>query len=425
MSFNKTNLTQVSVSTASGSLEKFSKTDGVNVPLVCVPAERWWCSCAMNVPSGPYCIEHRWGKDAHYNPAQPEKDALAAPGLMIAPACRKIAYCVAAQAQTYNAPVKSCPTADNVMVDCDLTLVFIIGPKPHDVKQFVYKLGARRFDEFLFAAVEEAIRHLIRTCMHTEVYELRGNSDDRVRLTQRELNKKFMPFGVSFQNLAITEVRFKKELQDTLQSTTEYKSKMDEQQKSQRHAMEKIQYQQKREMVDLDRTNERIIQNLQAERERVKIDREKERTAAVGRAEVAGVQAEQAAMVAEVRAESEKEVAKTRGLKAKEELIADAKALDQATRIKVKQECDTAVYESLQRVKASQDTAAALVVEAEAEAAAAASLKVRREHDLALAKMEVLQALAANSKMVISGDNGDRLINAMLADSINGAIKLT
>lgn len=67
------------------------------------------------------------------------------------------------------------------------------------------QLGARRFDEFLFAAVEEAIRHLIRTCMHTEVYELRGNSDDRVRLTQRELNKKFQPFGVSFQVCALSK----------------------------------------------------------------------------------------------------------------------------------------------------------------------------------------------------------------------------
>lgn len=51
---------------------------------------------------------------------------------------------------------------------------------------------------------------------------------------------------------------------------------------------------QTRELGELDRTNERIIQDLQAQRARIMIDREKDRTAALGRAEVNVVQAEQA-----------------------------------------------------------------------------------------------------------------------------------
>jgi len=33
-----------------------------------------------------------------------------------------------AAAITYNAPAQQCPTADNVMVDVDLSLTFVIGP---------------------------------------------------------------------------------------------------------------------------------------------------------------------------------------------------------------------------------------------------------------------------------------------------------
>lgn len=56
--------------------------------------------------------------------------------------------------------------------------------------------------------------------------------------------------GVDPQNLAITEVRFKEELQNTLQSTTEFKSRMEEQHKKQKHAMDKIQFQQVRFAVE-------------------------------------------------------------------------------------------------------------------------------------------------------------------------------
>lgn len=77
--------------------------------------------------------------------------------------CRNhVAYIVTQQSCTYNAPVKSCPTKDNVMVDCELTIVFSIGPSPEDVKAFVYNLGAVKFNDFLSAEIEEAIRQLVR-----------------------------------------------------------------------------------------------------------------------------------------------------------------------------------------------------------------------------------------------------------------------
>merc|ERR1719166_513334 len=132
---------------------------------------------------------------------------LADAGLKCAPACYQIAYCVTKQSCTYEGVVKSCPTIDNVMVDCELTLVFQIGPEPEKVRQFVYKLGAPRFNEFLSAAVDEGIRQLVRGEKLENVLELRGSSQAGVRRVMESLNEKFKDFGVSFSRAVITEVR--------------------------------------------------------------------------------------------------------------------------------------------------------------------------------------------------------------------------
>lgn len=66
------------------------------------------------------------------------------------------------QSITYTAPVRECPTFDNVLIDMYLKLMFQIKSTPQDVKNFVYLLGASRFDEFLYASVQEAVRTMVK-----------------------------------------------------------------------------------------------------------------------------------------------------------------------------------------------------------------------------------------------------------------------
>lgn len=162
----RTELYQGNVWTANEAPASFDAA-GHRIPLVLVPDKRYWCSCYMTIPTGAHSVMHRCGQDEAPN-------ELAQPGLQCLPSCYYIAYCVNKKSITYNAPVKSCPSKDNVMVDCVLALVFQINPEATAVKKFIYMLGAVRFDKFLMAAVEEAIRHLIRGCQHLEVYELKG-----------------------------------------------------------------------------------------------------------------------------------------------------------------------------------------------------------------------------------------------------------
>lgn len=423
----KTSLEQFRIGSIENCVAEFSKKtpkDNSVIPIVLTPAPRPPCSMYMSIPTGPHCIMHRFGRDEGYNFENASQDYLAPPGFACLCAYNRIAYCVTAQAVTYNAPVKSCPTADNVMVDCDLTLIFSIGPAPRQVKMFVYKLGARRFDEMLDAAVEEAIRHLIRTCPHTDIYELRGGNSDKVKNTLRELNKKFQPFGVNFRSAAITDVRFSQALQSSLQNTTEFASKMKEEEKRQKNELDKIKFKKNRELTDLERQHARIIQDLQAHRTRVEINRSEQKVKADGQARVVITQAKQDAKVAQRKAESEKKVAKNKGEADKEEKVSMVIAACEAKKKQVAAECKAMILKAQKRRDAASKIAEALMKEGEVELKASSMLKQKRNHDLRMAKNEAFASLATRTKIILSGQSGEDLIKDMVPEEILGSIKV-
>ncbi len=228
------------------------------------------------------------------------------------------------QSNTYKAPVQSCPTSDNVMVDCDLTIVFRIGEDPTDVRNFVYNLGAMRFDEFLRSAVEEGVRQLVRATPHDQVYELRGGA--HVEAMLKELNHKFRNFGVYFTGCAITDVKFRGDLEKTLQATTQFDSQIKEETKNNEYQLKKISFQFDRDIQELKKKNDRQLQELEAAKARSMIDREKSKIDAESRLKIAVTKAEENAAVDVMRAESEKSVAQSQGKKSVEEMLAIAKS---------------------------------------------------------------------------------------------------
>lgn len=307
----------------------------------------------------------------------------------------------------------ACPTSDNVMVDCDLTIVFKINDDPVDVRNFVYNLGALRFNEFLKAAVEEGVRQLVRSTSHDQVYELRGGS--HVDGMLKELNHKFRNFGVIFTQCAITDVKFHGDLEKTLQSTTQFDSLIKEEQKNNEFQLKNIAFELDRNLQELKKRNDRSIQELDAAKARALIDREKNVIDAESHLKIAVTKAEESAAVEITRAQSEKSVAQSQGKKSVEEMLSVAKSEAEALKIKVDQECETMIFESSKRVEASKFLSDALKVEAESEGRAAKSLRVKREYELEMAKYEVLELLGKKGKIIISGENGDKLIGSLIS----------
>ena len=116
------------------------------------------CWCWVYIPSG-VTVLHQWcGRHA---------------GLM-EPGC-KCCFCCCASIQAilsqnsirFDAPVKNCPTRDNVRVTVDVSFTFHIGnfddPEQleRDAVNFVYHLGPQRLEEMLECETEEEIRTFV------------------------------------------------------------------------------------------------------------------------------------------------------------------------------------------------------------------------------------------------------------------------
>merc|ERR1719391_1181960 len=397
----KTQITQVNIGNARDAQRIFNKAAGNTVPVVLVPGNRWWCSLTYTVPSGVACITQRFGKDC--DPENENGRQMAEPGLKCGPAWTQVKYCVTKQSCTYEAPVKSCPTVDNVMVDCELTLVFQIGPDPNGVRNFVYKLGAVRFNEFLSGAVDEAMRQLVRGEKLENVLELRGSNQAGVRRVMESLNMKFQAFGVRFLRAAIKEVRLGAMLEKLMEETTNFRTKIKDIEKEHEVEMKKVSYGYEQKRAELDRDYDRRLQDIENDMTVALIDRKKMKIAAESKKEVNITKAEERRSVERLKAQADLDVSTMQGKQTNEALLAKVYAKAESEKIAAERDCKVRVAESEAMVHVAENKAVALRTEAVAEGHAAASLKTVREWELQMAKLEVSEMMARKSKIVIAG----------------------
>merc|ERR1719427_1350847 len=373
-------------------------------------------------PSGISCISQRFGADC--DPVVNGVMQLTDPGFHCAPGWTQVKYCVTKQACTYEAPVKCCPTVDNVMVDVELTLVFQIGPEPELVRNFVYKLGAVRFNEFLSGEVDEGMRQLVRGEKLENVLELRGSSQAGVRRVLESLNGKFKDFGVRFLRAAIKEVRLGNMLEKLMEETTNFRTKIKDIEKEHEVEMKKVSYDYEQKRAELDRDYDRRLQDIENDMTVALIDRKKVKIAAESKKEVNITKAEENRSVERLKAQADLDVSTMQGKQTNEALLATVYAKSESEKIAAERDCKVRVAESEAMVQVAQNKAQALRTEATAEGEAAASLKTVREWELQMAKLEVSEMMARKSKIVIAGENGDRLLGSWMNQEILGDIQL-
>jgi len=215
-------LVQRTIKKATDADTAFSELIHNEIPMVLVPSKPLYFHFALNVPSGPFVIWQRFMKD---------KGSLEPGVKWLWPSWNYISHIVTRSVISYNAPARNCPTADSVMVSVDLSLTFQIGPDIEAARKFVYRLGPNRFDELLSAETEEAIRGLVYSVTHDKVNDLREEFASNMFAT---LNSKVEPFGVQILNVKVTNVKLPPELQQRLEHTTAFKTKMEEQEKKSR-----------------------------------------------------------------------------------------------------------------------------------------------------------------------------------------------
>ena len=207
----RTHLIQVTVATVNEGPRIFSDKMNEGTPLVVVVEPMTTCCYPkLDIPSGVITLGQKWG--AH--------DGILDPGMKC---CwckhRRVGAMITRNTIRYDAPIKNCPTKDNVRISVDISLSFHIGPGEDDCRNFFYRMGPCRLDELLAAESEEALRNFVHSVRLSQIQDIKG---EIATTLLGDLNRKFNRFGVFFENVQIMTIRIPDVLQSALQDTTKY-----------------------------------------------------------------------------------------------------------------------------------------------------------------------------------------------------------
>lgn len=336
----------------------------------------------------------------------------AEPGLHILPAWYRIAYVVSKQANTYDAPVLLCPTSDDVRVNIDVVLIFRIT----DPRKFVYRLGAKNFDEFLSGTVDEAIRMLVRQTDHKTVYWLRG---DRAKDMLPRLNSVFEGSGVAFSDVKITAVWLPDSLANSLESTTMMDKAMDKLKRQNEYEMLKINMENAMQIEEIKRRLEQVLVAEQGRGARAELEFDQRKVKAEEDGRVALIDAEAKSQVMKLEAQTQLNRTKVTLETLQVQEHAKAKEYDCKVRHDAEVDCEVREIAAGWNEKKMICEAGATKHEAAAEKEASRGLVAKRKHELDLREKEILATLAETGNFNLVGSSGDRLIGAMMTGKLS------
>ena len=313
-------------------------------------------------------------------------------------------------AVNYDAPVTRCPTKDNAYVDIDIHFTFRLPQTDDLVKNFVYRLGAGRFDELLTAEVEENIRNFINTIWLTKVFDLKS---DMASAMMEELNRKFQMYGIQFEQCNVTNVKVNPQMTQALQEKTRIQFELKNHAKEQENKKLKLENEESQALTDLQRRQEREMFELMQKIERAKVDKEQDELQADTQKEVKKVKAEEDASVAKTRAEGQQRIIVNEVKADTVTHVNKAKTAAQKLRINTDQQIAVMDINTQTDYQKAGARYAALTEECRAEEANLDAINAEREHKYQLAKAEAFENLSQgkNTKIVMSGSSGENLIN--------------
>jgi hypothetical protein len=192
------------------------------------------------------------------------------PGAQWCYCCTRRVACMLTQAiVNYNAPVHNCPTKDNAYINIDLYFSFRMPREEVKVKNFVYRLGAGRFDELLYAEIDEGIRTFINGIWLSQVFDLKGEMASKMI---KDLNQKFEYFGVVFENCNVTNVYVNQTLTQALEEKTKCKYMLANHIKEYGNQKLTLENSQNQELADMKRENDRKMQDLVSQIARARVE---------------------------------------------------------------------------------------------------------------------------------------------------------
>lgn len=322
---------------------------------------------------------------------------------------KNVSHVVSRQVFTFNAKPKSCPTRDSVFVDINLSINLAI--LPDCVQSFVYTLGAERLDAYLVMQVEESIRTLVYGVNHDRVNDLRSEFATEM---MRTLSSKLMPLGVDVRNVKITDVSLPRELQQRLEATTAFKTRIKEEEKNHEHRLQQISNDHEQKVAGVVQKYAIKQQQLRAEADRYEVSMEEKMSNAESQRKQLTEAAHGEREVAVTKSKGEIASAAYEARAAKERVVSSAS-------IAAEKQLHTHVVESKARVIDASATealannkAAEIIATAEAKGKSAKKTEKKKVFEQKM-KLATLDAhLAGSSRIMLDGASGSDLINSLV-----------
>merc|ERR1719445_448610 len=375
---------------------------------------RLGCSFWLSIPEGFHAVVAVHGKYIGVWGA----------GWKFAPPWVTIPFLISDAHFVYDTPVKECPTADNVMVTIDVSLVVRVNTeagsdgKHAAMLSFVDTLGPKQLSPQLNAFQEEAVRDLARNRRYSEIYDLMdAQHDKQLENTRRMLNNHFGEYGVEVTEIAVTNVHFNsQEIANEMAQPAIYAKKDEFNKLEQKYQLKQITIKEKEtkekqlrkeDLEKFEATLQKNYETSQAELNKIQADTSKQ---------LAEIRETERADILQIKSTSELEVAKVKAKTAVELSKIKSQGSAEADAIQV----ETRTY--IEKLKAdaqrqiAENNAQCLKLKAGAEETAAVQLTSKREYDAKFKHLRILKALADNPKTCIAGSNGDNVVAQLLAN---------
>eukprot|EP00736_Rhodelphis_marinus_P008802 Rmarinus@m.24184 len=396
---------------------------GNEVPLVLIPKPRGLFSWWLHVPSDAFVLMQKCG--AHYPGGEM---CFTGAGLYFKGPWWRIAYLVTKQQVHYDAPLITVPTADNINVKVNISIVFSI----MDPYKFVYELGVLRFDEYLRCSVDEAIRMLVRNTQHTELFNMKG---EFAQSMMTDLNAKFADLGVCFSFVIVTDVQLPDGLMQLLSNIQDYRSQRNILSRQNEFEIKKLEDEHKLTMANIRNEHDKLMISINAKKNKALVEKDSKvaienerRTVELIKAdeEVRVAQRNAETVLAETRTQCEGDIRvarlnmETKHMESSSKFRAEAnvkvqdeKARDARERKQVEQKAAESVVLAQAKFTEADNRIRADVLSAEAEMAASDAFKDRRQHEILIKKLDLRKELASSGKVVITGDEAHEVMSSM------------
>ena len=300
------------------------------------------------------------------------------------------------------------------MVEVDVSVTFQIGPTIDDARNFVYRLGAHRFDELLGAEIDEVIRGLVHRVPALKVHDLR---EEFASEAVQSLNHVLHEYGIMITAVKITGVKLPERLEDVLMECSSFQTAMVAQENLHMYNMQKMSDKYDLSIATIRAVNQRTIQEVRADCVVRLAERNASETEATAQREVASTNAEETKGVDILKASAQVSAAEDDGSRSKVELVERTLADTEARRVRADQHYLSTVMRADAAFKVAENQALCLDEDASAEELASKMMLHKREFEAAKARVESMKAFSKKAPIVFSGATGEALVQALAPGS--------